>query len=159
MKLPLILSVAVAMFATLLVDDASAQCRLRRKANCQPVCSQPCPTVATCGVSNCCPQVCAPSPVVYGSCSADVDVRFGNGGIIATGNVNCGVKCDINVTLTIQNPTAEFECTAGIVRTIVRLELEGDCVVVKGKACGKTCNFGGCSWNCSGWNNLGRFCP
>lgn len=84
MKLPLILSVAVAMFATLLVDDASAQCR---RANCQPVCSQPCPTVATCGESNCCPQVCAPSPVAYGSCSADVNVGFGGGGIVATGNV------------------------------------------------------------------------
>jgi len=159
MKLPLILSVAAAMFATLLVEDASAQCRLRRRANCQPVCSQPCQPVATCSVNNCSTQACAPSPVVCGGCSADVSVGFGNGGIIASGNVDCGVKCDFNVTLTLQNPNAEFECTAGIFRTRVRLELDGDCVVVKGKACVKSCNLVGCSWNCSGWNNLGRFCP
>jgi len=89
-------------------------------------------------------------------CDASIRVRREGNGLRVTGDLNCGVDCDIDVRLTPSDPRSEFKCTAGRLRTKVRLTLDDGCVKAEGKACVKD-PFG--NWQCSGWNNLGRFCP
>jgi hypothetical protein len=89
-------------------------------------------------------------------CSADLDVSVEGNGLRIEGSIDCGVSCDVNVRLTPNHPTSEASCTAGIFKTKFKLELDDDCVVVKGKACVK--NLGG-GYTCSDWIRIGRFCP
>lgn len=90
-------------------------------------------------------------------CSASLDVSEHDGEFHVTGKVDCGVKCDVDVTLSDSSAQAEGQCTAGIVRTMFRLTLKDNgCVKAEGKLCNKRPNG---TWNCSGWNDLGEYCP
>jgi len=127
------------------VDDAAAFGRCRMRRNCPR-------TTACCQRTSCCQKSC----VSRGDCSADLDASVSGDGVRIVGSIDCGVDCDVDVRLTASDPRAEFQCTAGDVRTMVRLTRTlNNCVKAEGKACVKF--FG--SWECTGWNNLGTICP
>jgi hypothetical protein len=107
------------------------------------------------GDCSCHQQESQSSGTEFAGCSANLDATIDGDGVKVTGNINCGVKCHVDVRLSPSNPSAEAECTAGIFKTKFRLTLHGSCVKIEGKACVKRLGGG---WNCTGWNDLGQVC-